>query len=600
MAAEDDGGILYSTARSMPWQIERLDRGHLSKGRVDRKGLAHAVHRLTQMHEKTFGRPLLDQDGNLKIKERPHFATLLDRAPEHFHSFYAKAKGKNSGGSFGGWFLEQLRFRMPGRKADRGALLTWFSEIHHAAAKPLPVLRLADNEVYALKKVKLPSLSDKSQRFRAGTLSKYVRASRYAMRERRRTTEVVAGDLRQVAPHKYDPRSVEDWRSLRAAGGRMRDLLSRNPVCEQLHDMLLEELEVFTATSSVQLLHHGRQATRVEKPDRPLHWMHRMMAPESPLVAVRMRRIASGYWAELVVESVCGDQCTSILLGVCSARPDLSSGPPGRGYFVSLTEIPDCISGVPHCRTSSRFTLGTRIAALITGEGSLQLHRDGRIIGTEHNLFDKLSMANADYHLVCDLTFDVSGVSVSSACPRTSQSLRTDIRQGLAWLHRWLLAFRQVILAALASAEKQNALNEVRLLASVCHENVVAYKEAFWDDKTRCLCIVQECADAGDLLQQINRCKQERAYLREADVWRYLDGMCQGLKALHDLRILHRDLKCANVFLSHSRDGLIAKLGDFNVSKVAKRGLCMTQTGTPYYASPEVHFAPALFSKSRP
>eukprot|EP00435_Cladocopium_sp_Y103_P024001 s717_g5.t2 len=92
---------------------------------------------------------------------------------------------------------------------------------------------------------------------------------------------------------------------------------------------------------------------------------------------------------------------------------------------------------------------------------------------------------------------------------------------------------------------------------------------------------------AGDLLQQINRCKHERAYLREADVWRYLDGMCQGLKALHDLRILHRDLKCANVFLSHSRDGLIAKLGDFNVSKVAKRGLCMTQTGTPYYASPE-------------
>lgn len=31
-----------------------------------------------------------------------------------------------------------------------------------------------------------------------------------------------------------------------------------------------------------------------------------------------------------------------------------------------------------------------------------------------------------------------------------------------------------------------------------------------------------------------------------------------------------------------------AKLGDLNVSKVAKRGLGYTQTGTPYYASPEV------------
>merc|ERR1719463_106736 len=47
-------------------------------------------------------------------------------------------------------------------------------------------------------------------------------------------------------------------------------------------------------------------------------------------------------------------------------------------------------------------------------------------------------------------------------------------------------------------------------------------------------------------------------------------------------------MKCANVFLNSSPTGLIAKLGDFNVSKVAKRGLCMTQTGTPYYASPEV------------
>lgn len=31
-----------------------------------------------------------------------------------------------------------------------------------------------------------------------------------------------------------------------------------------------------------------------------------------------------------------------------------------------------------------------------------------------------------------------------------------------------------------------------------------------------------------------------------------------------------------------------AKLGDMNVSKVSKMGMVYTQTGTPYYASPEV------------
>lgn len=54
---------------------------------------------------------------------------------------------------------------------------------------------------------------------------------------------------------------------------------------------------------------------------------------------------------------------------------------------------------------------------------------------------------------------------------------------------------------------------------------------------------------------------------------------------MHDRKIIHRDIKCANVFLT--KDGMV-KLGDLNVSKVAKAGILKTQTGTPYYASPEV------------
>ena len=61
--------------------------------------------------------------------------------------------------------------------------------------------------------------------------------------------------------------------------------------------------------------------------------------------------------------------------------------------------------------------------------------------------------------------------------------------------------------------------------------------------------------------------------------------MVRGLKALHDLQICHRDIKCANVFLT--AEGVV-KLGDLNVSKVAKGGMLRTQTGTPYYACPEV------------
>lgn len=50
---------------------------------------------------------------------------------------------------------------------------------------------------------------------------------------------------------------------------------------------------------------------------------------------------------------------------------------------------------------------------------------------------------------------------------------------------------------------------------------------------------------------------------------------------------MHRDIKSANILINSK---LAAKLADFNVSKVVNQadGLLRTQTGTPYYASPEV------------
>lgn len=68
-------------------------------------------------------------------------------------------------------------------------------------------------------------------------------------------------------------------------------------------------------------------------------------------------------------------------------------------------------------------------------------------------------------------------------------------------------------------------------------------------------------------------------------IWPVFISIVKAMKQLHSMKIFHRDLKSANVFLY--KDGT-AKLGDLNVSKIAKKGLLYTQTGTPYYASPEV------------
>ena len=94
-----------------------------------------------------------------------------------------------------------------------------------------------------------------------------------------------------------------------------------------------------------------------------------------------------------------------------------------------------------------------------------------------------------------------------------------------------------------------------------------------------------EYADKGDLFQLISEYKKKKEHFEENEIWDALIQLLNGLKALHELNILHRDLKSANVFLFSNG---LAKLGDLNVSKVTRKGLGYTQTGTPYYASPEV------------
>ena len=146
-------------------------------------------------------------------------------------------------------------------------------------------------------------------------------------------------------------------------------------------------------------------------------------------------------------------------------------------------------------------------------------------------------------------------------------------------------ALKKVRMMNLSAKERENALNEVRILASINNSNIVSYKEAFMDKESKALCIIMEFADDGDLFQKIIQHQKNMTNFKEDYIWKVFIMIVRGLKTLHDLDIMHRDLKSANVFLNQDGTGM---LGDMNVSKIAEKGLSYTQTGTPYYASPEV------------
>lgn len=60
-------------------------------------------------------------------------------------------------------------------------------------------------------------------------------------------------------------------------------------------------------------------------------------------------------------------------------------------------------------------------------------------------------------------------------------------------------ALKKVKLSGLSEKEKDNALNEIRILASINHPNMIAYKDAFFDESSHSLCIIMELAQNGDL-----------------------------------------------------------------------------------------------------
>jgi serine/threonine protein kinase len=149
-----------------------------------------------------------------------------------------------------------------------------------------------------------------------------------------------------------------------------------------------------------------------------------------------------------------------------------------------------------------------------------------------------------------------------------------------------IVAIKTVNITRMDRVGIQSALNEIRILNSVNSDNIVGYFEAFLDSSETHLWVVMEFVGGGDLACAIRLAKKEKKSFPERVIWIYMIQALRGLAALNRMKIIHRDIKPANIFISD--DMKTIKLGDLNVSKVAKNDLTRTQIGTPSYLAPEV------------
>jgi NIMA (never in mitosis gene a)-related kinase len=145
-------------------------------------------------------------------------------------------------------------------------------------------------------------------------------------------------------------------------------------------------------------------------------------------------------------------------------------------------------------------------------------------------------------------------------------------------------AVKVVNLSRLSSREIEDAVNEIRIMASFSSPFIISFHEAFCDHRR--LCIVSEYAQLGDLSNLIERRKRKNRPLPEPVIWRFLLQIVDGVRVLHSAKVVHRDLKSANILLSAPD---LVKIGDLGISTVLHaHQLARTQIGTPVYLAPEV------------
>ncbi|CAL8266737.1 unnamed protein product [Lota lota] len=147
-----------------------------------------------------------------------------------------------------------------------------------------------------------------------------------------------------------------------------------------------------------------------------------------------------------------------------------------------------------------------------------------------------------------------------------------------------MCVIKEIKLGKMSLREREASNKEGMLLSKMKHPNIVAFYKSFQERNS--LYIVMEFCDGGDLMKRIT--VQRGVPFTEEQVVNWFLQVCLGLKHIHDRKVLHRDIKAQNIFLTSG--GNRAKLGDFGIARMLNNTMELARTcvGTPYYLSPEI------------
>ena len=119
-------------------------------------------------------------------------------------------------------------------------------------------------------------------------------------------------------------------------------------------------------------------------------------------------------------------------------------------------------------------------------------------------------------------------------------------------------------MALMTPEQRAQVKRESKILEALAHPNMIKFEQSF-KDRQENWNLVMEFADKGSLSDQIQIRKNHHCPFKEDELLNYIAQICLAVKYLHDRKVIHRNIKAANIFLSKHNQ---VKLGDFSSSKV--------------------------------
>uniref|UniRef100_A0A8C5MHL8 Myosin light chain kinase family member 4 n=1 Tax=Leptobrachium leishanense TaxID=445787 RepID=A0A8C5MHL8_9ANUR len=131
--------------------------------------------------------------------------------------------------------------------------------------------------------------------------------------------------------------------------------------------------------------------------------------------------------------------------------------------------------------------------------------------------------------------------------------------------------------------EKEEVKNEIQVMNQLSHNNLVQLYDAF--ESRNDIVLVMEYVEGGELFDRII---DESCNLSEVDTVLFIKQICEGIQYMHQMYIIHLDLKPENIMCVSRADYQI-KIIDFGLARRYKpREKLKVHFGTPEFLAPEV------------